>query len=111
MSYDRLLSSPCELIRRTPGAPDEYNDQTLVETRQASRCWYEIKRTRELSDKGLIEQAFVVVFLPADVDLTAVDAVEILGGPTVEADGTPHLVVNARTGRLHHVELVGKDVS
>jgi hypothetical protein len=109
MSYAGLLTTPCTLIRRSPGAPDVYNDQQLVETSESSSCAFEIKRTRELSDSGLVEISLVTVFLPPDVAMSAIDAVQIAGGPLVEADGTPHVVVNARTGRVHHVELTGKE--
>ena len=109
MTYDALLSTPCTLIRRAPGPPDEYNDETLTETRVASRCSFDVKRTRELSDLGLVEVSLVTVFLPPDAGLAAIDAVQVEGGPLVEADGPPHLVTNARTGRVHHVELVGKE--
>jgi hypothetical protein len=109
MSYASLLTWPCELIRRTPGPADEYNDQTLLEAREPATCSFEIKRTRELSDSGLVEVSYVTVFLPPSVGLAAIDAVQVKDGPLVEADGTPHPVINARTGALHHVELTGKE--
>lgn len=111
MSFAGLLTVPCELIKRSQGPADEYNDPTLLEVRTASLCWYEVKRSRELSDSGLVEVAFVTVFLPPDAGLGAIDAVQITGGPLVESDGIPHPAINARTGRLHHLELVGREVA
>jgi hypothetical protein len=111
MSVDTLMTWPCTLVRRSaPTTPDVYNDaQPLAEATQASTCYWEVKRTSELEGKGQTEVDHVIVFLGAGTaDLEAIDAVRIQGGPTVEAFGAPHQVMNARTGLVHHVELVGK---
>jgi hypothetical protein len=104
---ERLLIIPCTIVRRAPGAADEYNDPTLDETREAATCYWETTRAGEREDTGATEQSHVTVFLSANAaDLDAISAVEITDGPTVEAYGPPRRVFSGLTGLAHHVELL-----
>lgn len=109
---EQLLTVPCTILRRSPGAADEYNDPTLTETQEAAYCYWQTTRSDERGDTGATEQSHVTVFLSAAAaDLSAISAVAIQGGPTVEAFGPPRVITNARTGQPHHVELLGRETA
>jgi hypothetical protein len=99
MEPTRLMTVPCEIVSRVPGAPDKYGGDTLTESRTEARCWYSSPTTEERG--GQVVTAMTGYFGP-DAVLDHVARVEIEGVGSFEVDGHPLAHRSPRTGVLTH---------
>jgi hypothetical protein len=97
------MRTPCTLVQREPGTPDEYGDPVPVTTEQATTCeLQQVGAREELGDQ--VQVGTWRLFLPKDAPAQGWDAVRLDDGTTYELQGDAWLVKNARTGQAHHVE-------
>jgi hypothetical protein len=111
VSVEALMPHSVTLLKRTPGAPDEYGDpiDDVVET--ATRAELQQVGTRE-EEGSALQVTTWRAFLPKDVPARGWDAIRLdsgalLGlpdGTIFELRGDPARVVNPRRAIGDHVE-------
>lgn len=102
---ERLMTVPCQVVRRIPGTPDAYGSDVMTETVTQSRCWYSSPTTDERN--GVVLQFLTLYFGPDDV-LDNVTRVEVEGIGSWEIDGVPLAHRSPRSGVLTHQTVKGR---
>lgn len=91
------FGEPITLVKRTKGAPDAFGNDTWTTTETTVKGACNPGASVELVQGQDLLTVQPSVYLPADVDVSAVDAVTV-AGLTYEVDGSPNLWVNPYTG-------------
>jgi hypothetical protein len=99
----RLLTRPCVLIARAPGAVDSYGDASWVETRTNAYCYAEQIVGTEPGDPNY-QADDLRVLLDASAVVDGLDAIEI-DGDRYELVGPPWMAKDPRTNADHHLEM------
>ena len=97
------MRTSATLVKREPGASDEYGNPVPVESDLPTTCeLQQVGAREELGDQ--VQVTTWRLFLPKDAPARGWDAVRLADGSTYELQGDAWQVKNARTGELHHVE-------
>ena len=105
----RLLTRPCNIIRRVPAAADAYGDPTWSETSTSALCYAEQLTAFEPGDPHYQAEEWRII-LDAAVVLDGLDAIEV-DSVRFEVVGPPWYATDPRTNVAHHVELRARRTS
>lgn len=78
------------------GDVDEMNRPTETTTTVATKCYFQAKDSSEVTAGQMVGTARFTVWLPACVDVTGADRLDVLGA-TYELDGPPRPLVHPYT--------------
>lgn len=102
MNPERLMTLTGQIITRTPGPPDQYGGDVLVEAATDVLCWYSSPTTEERA--GQVFQV-LTLYTPPGTPLDHVTAIDLPGLGRFEVDGRPLEHVSPRTQMPTHVTI------